>query len=143
MSRFTKSEITLRIVLALIGLAIIFLGLNVGFGGIRTLGWQGPTEYLSVVDISAFNIQDNHIRFLGGVWLGMGVIFFASAFTIRRFKTVLIAFCGLIFIGGLSRLSISDPSILFSADISPSLFAEIFGFPLLSLWIFRTTKVSE
>jgi len=143
MQRSTKTFITLRAVLALVGLAIIFLGLNVGLGGIRTLGWQGPMDFLAVVDASVFNAQDNHVRFLGGVWLGIGLLFFVSAFAFTAFKTILLAFCVVIFVGGLSRISVMEPSIIFSASIAPSLFAELVLFPLLGLWIAKMPSVID
>ncbi|MEH6401823.1 MAG: DUF4345 domain-containing protein [Sneathiella sp.] len=143
MHHSTKALFALRIVLFLIGLAIIFLGLNVGLGGIRTLGWQGSVDFLTVVDTLAFNTQDNHIRFLGGVWLGIGFLFFASAFALKAFKTILLAFCLLVFVGGLARISIMEPSVIFSASIAPSFFAELVLFPLLGLWITKSVNAKE
>ncbi|MBL4739869.1 MAG: DUF4345 family protein [Sneathiella sp.] len=140
MHRSSITFLTLRVVLALIGIAIIFLGLNVGLGGIRTLGWQGPLDFLAVVDTSVFNAQDNHVRFLGGVWLGVGLLFFTSAFAFSNFKAILLALCMLIFVGGLSRFSVMEASVIFSASIAPSLFAELILFPLLGLWIARTAS---
>ncbi|WP_136658977.1 DUF4345 domain-containing protein [Nitratireductor sp. XY-223] len=131
----------LRILLAIVGVVIIFLGFNVGFGGIKTLGWQGPTDFVEVVDTSAFRTQDSHFRFLGGVWLGIGFVFLAGAFALQRLRNVLIVLCGVIFVGGIARLSGLDFRTLFSLSVLPSLVAELFLFPLLGYWISRSGKV--
>ena len=45
-----KHPVTLlRAGLGIIGLVIMFLGFDVAFGGIRTLGWMGTTNYLEIV----------------------------------------------------------------------------------------------
>ncbi|MCP4318243.1 MAG: DUF4345 domain-containing protein [Hyphomicrobiales bacterium] len=125
----------LRLLLALIGVVIIFLGFNVGFGGIRTLGWQGPTDYVEIINSSAFRTQDSHFRFLGGVWLGIGIVFFAGAFSLRRLRMVLMVLCGVIFIGGIARLSSLDVRTLLSLSVLPSLLAELILFPAIGYWI--------
>ncbi|MBV1885922.1 MAG: DUF4345 domain-containing protein [Parvibaculaceae bacterium] len=131
----------LRFLLALCGAGIVFLGLNVGFGGIATLGWQGSTDFVVAADAAAFAVQDSHVRFLGGVWLGVGVLFLGGALFFRSLTSMLIALCGLIFVGGLVRMSVFDPALLFGADIGPSLFAELIIFPGLALWIWRAQSV--
>lgn len=135
------SFMVLRFLLALCGAGIVFLGLNVGFGGIATLGWQGPTDFVAAVDGAAFAVQDSHVRFLGGVWLGVGGLFLLGALVFRKFTSVLIALCGLIFVGGFVRMSAFDPALLFGADIGPSLFAELIIFPGLALWIWRAQSL--
>ena len=132
------SNVVLRLVLSLTGLAIVFLGLNVGFGGIETLGWQGgQVDFLTITDPAVFAIRDNHVRFVGGVWLGVGLLFLAGAYSPRALKTVLIALTGLIFVGGLARLSAADASLLTGSAIAPSLLLELVLFPLLGFWIAR------
>mgnify|MGYP003631713186 CR=1 FL=1 len=135
-----KLSLALRIVLVLVGVAIILLGLNVGLGGILTLGWQGPTDFVSVIDPAAFAVQDNHVRFLGGVWLGVGLVFIgASVFTEILWKPALVL-CALVFLGGLMRLGAGDLSLLSGADIGPSLAAELVVFPFLAFWIARQAR---
>jgi hypothetical protein len=133
----------LRIVLALAGAAIVVLGLNVGGGGIATLGWQGPTDFFEIVDARAFAIHDNHVRFLGGLWLGVGLTFLAAAFKPHLLKRVILTLCMLIFIGGLARLSASNPLLIFSADLGPSVFTELVLFPLLAIWIHRQLETAR
>ena len=139
MNRTSASHRLLRIVLFLAGAAIVALGINVGFGGIRTLGWQdGGAEFLTVVDAAAYGIHDNHVRFLGGIWLGLGLFMMAGSVWLVRLRTLLVAFTAMILVGGLARISALDPDILFSAAIAPSFVLELVLFPLLGLWIVRT-----
>jgi hypothetical protein len=127
----------LRAVLAIAGVAIVFLGLNVGLGGIETLGWQGSGSFLDVTDAALFAIRDNHIRFIGGVWLSAGLAMLAGAFALAQLRPVLLAIIGMIFVGGLARFSAGDMSLLTNATIAPSLILELVAFPLLGWWIAR------
>jgi hypothetical protein len=131
-------NVLLRTVLAIAGAAIVFLGLNVGLGGIQTLGWQGSGDFVTVTDPALFAVRDNHVRFIGGVWLGVGLLFLAGAVALDRLRTVLVALTAMIFVGGLARLSASDPALLTSAAIAPSLALELVLFPLLGLWVARS-----
>lgn len=129
--------VVLRLILALCGAGIVFLGLNVGFGGIATLGWQGSPDFVVATDAYAYSVQDSHVRFLAGVWLGVGGLFLFGALLFKWLTSVLMVLCGLIFVGGLVRMSAFDSTPLLSGDIAPSLFAELFIFPGLALWIAR------
>ena len=133
------SSIVLRIVLLAVGAVMIALGLNVGLGGIPTLGWQGSTDFLSVTDAAAFAAQDNHVRFLGGFWLGAGLLMASGAFFLDRLRPTLTGIAAMVFVGGLTRLSAADPALITSAAILPSLAAELVLFPLLGLWLWRRT----
>ncbi|WP_299292846.1 DUF4345 family protein [uncultured Tateyamaria sp.] len=135
--------VLLKSLLLLSGAAIIWLGLNVGLGGIETLGWQGAGDFVQVTDPGTFAVQDNHTRFIAGVWTCVGVLFVAGAFALQRLRTVLIVLIGMIFVGGLMRLTQSDMALLMSRDIAPSLVAELVLFPLLGLWIARATRGAE
>lgn len=131
----------LRIVLALFGIGVIFLGLNVGLGGIQTLGWQGGTApFLAITDPALFAIRDSHIRFIGGVWLGLGLLMLAGSLAFRQLRPVLMAFCALIFIGGLARFSGEGAALWFSPGIAPSLLLELAAMPLLALWLHRAER---
>lgn len=130
-------DLVLRIVLGLCSLGIMALGLDVALGGIGTLGWQGPTDFFSVTDPERFAIQDNHVRFIAGIWFGVGVMFLAGAWALQRMRSILIMLIILIFMGGLARLSAGDMALVTSVDILPSLFAELVLFPLIGFWIYR------
>lgn len=133
-------QYVLRATLGIIGLAIIFLGLNVGFGGIQTLGWQGAGEFVSIIDPDLYEVRDNHVRFIGGVWLGVGLVFLASAFLFSQLKMIVLVLFGVIFVGGMARLSAMDAALLMSAEIVPSLIAELVVFPLIGLWVWRQER---
>lgn len=132
----------LNIVITLIGLVIIFLGLNVGLGGIRTLGWQGIEDFIAVTNADTFAVQDNHIRFIAGVWFGVGVMFVLGGFWLDKLRLTLIALSGMIAVAGLFRLSAMDGVILSSA-IAPSMVFELGGFPLLAVWLMRSRSASR
>lgn len=129
-----RRHLALRAVLALAGAVVLVLGLNVGLGGIRTLGWQGGVaEFITVADPGLFAVRDSHIRFIGGIWLAMGLTLAAGAIWLERLRPVLVAVAALVFVGGLTRLSGT-----LSPDVLPSLALELLGFPLLGWWIART-----
>ena len=67
------SRTGLRVAMVLFGLAVIFTGLNRAYGGIATLGWQGRRTSPTVANQQVWLIQDNHTRFLGGVWTAVGL----------------------------------------------------------------------
>ena len=133
----TKPSVTLRIVLVVAGLVMVVLGLNVGLGGIRTLGLQVPGEFFQVTDAASFANQDSHVRFLGGFWLGAGILMATGALYFRRMQSLLVAICAMAFLGGAMRLTAHDPSIVLGASLLPSALAELVGFPLLAIWISR------
>lgn len=135
--RMGVSERSFRIVILLAGLAILWTGVNVGFGGIATLGLQGPTDFVTATDPAAFAAQDSHVRFLGGLWLGVGLLFAASAWRLRALKPALQAALVLIAIGGLARLSAGRPDVVFGPAILASFVAEVALMPLLLLWSTR------
>lgn len=133
-----KSLKPLNIVVALTGIAIMFLGLNVGLGGIRTLGWQGAQEFITVTDAAVFGVQDSHIRFIGGIWFGVGATFLAGSYWLAILRPTLAILCAMIAAAGLFRLSDLRSDILLSSEIAPSVALELIGFPLLALWLLRT-----
>ncbi len=134
--------ILLKVILTVVGLGIVFLGINIGFGGIQTLGLQGDGSFVTVTDPALFVIRDSHVRFIGGVWLGVGLVFVAAAFRLQHLRNVVLAAIAMIFIGGLARFSTPDLSPLMGADLLPSLLAELLLFPLLGLWIIKATARS-
>ena len=69
----TTSSKALRLVLILLGAVSAFVAVNVAFGGLETLGLQGPTDYFQVTDQHAFAIRDSHAHYYGGVYLALGL----------------------------------------------------------------------
>lgn len=134
------NAIALRVVLILAGLIIIFTGVNTAFGGMLTLGWQGQTTFFEVTDQHSYLVQDSHIRFLGGLWMGMGLLFIFAARNLERHQNVVKFALALIFLGGLARFSQMQLDITFGKEIVGSLVAELVGMPLLYFWLSRTLK---
>lgn len=132
------NSIALRVVLVLAGLIIIVTGLNTAMGGMLTLGWQGQTVFFQLTDEHAYSVQDSHIRFLGGLWLGIGLFFLVASTNVRKFRGALFLAFALIFLGGLARFSQMHLEITFGPEIVGSLIAELVGMPLLYLWVSRT-----
>ncbi|KEJ94307.1 protein of unknown function [Pseudosulfitobacter pseudonitzschiae] len=131
----------LRLVLALAGAGIVLLGIDNAAGGIATLGWQVSPDFFSVNDRDAFAVRDSHARFLGGVWLAMGLVFVASAIRPMPLARTVPVLCGAIFLGGLLRFTqVQDLSVLVSGDILPSLALELILFPLIGWWTIRETS---
>ncbi len=130
----------LNSVVVIVGAVIVFLGLNVGLGGIMTLGWQSTRDFVSITDAATFHAQDSHIRFIGGVWFGVGAAFMIGGFAMRMFRSTLIILSAMVAIAGLFRLNGMDTEVIFSAAIAPSLAFELVGFPLLALWLMASGK---
>jgi hypothetical protein len=119
----------LRIVLVLVGLSILVTGVNVAFGGIRTLGWQGERMFFDVTNETAFWAQDSHVRFLGGMWLGVGLYFIVASTNLVRHRRPLSVILALVFLGGLARLTQMHPATTFGPSILGSFLAVEGGGP--------------
>lgn len=133
-----KSLLGLRVVLVLAGAFIVFTGLDIALGGISTLGWQVQTSFLEVTDSAAFSAQDSHVRFLGGLWTAVGLMFIAAARSPSAYRPALYFAYAAIFLGGLARFSQMDFDTLFGPAIVGSLAAELIGMPLLFYWTRRS-----
>jgi hypothetical protein len=136
----TKKLIALRIILGLTGLYIVLSGINIAVGGMPTLGLGGQSNFFTVTNMQSYLIQDSHIRFVGGVWMGLGLLFLLSTTNVHKYKTYLLFGCILIFIGGFSRLFQLHPYVTFGKNIIGSFLAEIIGMPILYTWISKAVK---
>lgn len=128
---------SINVVLGLVGLVIMAMGLNVGLGGIPTLGWFGSDEFILVAGTEVYDVNENHIRFLGGVWFGVGVAFLVGCFYLEKMRQILICFCLIIALAGLFRFSALNLELVFSVAIAPSFVLEVIGFPALAYWLYR------
>lgn len=133
----------LNSVVVIVGTLIILLGLNIGLGGIKTLGWQSTRDFVSITDAATFHAQDSHIRFIGGVWFCVGAAFLIGGFAMSKFRPTLIILSTMIAIAGLFRLSDVDSGVIFSAAIAPSIAFELIGFPLLAWWLVVSGRQEE
>ena len=136
----TLSETAFRTVVLTVGLVIVWTGINVGLGGITTLGLQGSPDFIAITNPEAFAAQDSHVRFLGGLWLGVGLVFAVAALRLRALKAALQVLLALIVVGGLARFSALRPDVLFGPQIIGSFLAEIALMPLLLLWSTRVAR---
>lgn len=133
----------LRLVLFATGIMIVVLGCDSAFGGVATLGLQTSPDYFTVTDQQSFMIRDSHVRFLGGAWIGLGLLYIVGAWQPLRWRDPILVTIGFIFLGGLARLTGPDVGIVFGQNIVGSFLAELLLFPLLGLWLYRATPTSN
>jgi uncharacterized protein DUF4345 len=131
----TARRIAIRVVLVLAGASILITGINVAFGGIRTLGWQGERMFFEVTNQTAFLAQDSHVRFLGGLWLGVGLFFILASTNLAKYRDALSIVLALIFLGGLARLTQMHLETTLGPSILGSFIAELVGMPVLYFWL--------
>ena len=136
----TTSAEALRVVLVILGAVSAFVAINVAFGGLDTLGLQGPTKYFQVTDHDAYLLRDSHARFYGGVYLGIAGFLVVAATNLRKYRTALNVVFALIFVGGVARLTQAEPGVTFGKDLGLSTVVELVGMPVLALWLARTTR---
>lgn len=134
------ADIALRVVLVLSGAFVVFTGADFALGGIISLGLEGPPMPASFAEADGFHVRDSHTRFIGGVWLGVGLVLLASAVWFRALRTALLACVVLIFIGGVSRFSAGQPDILFGPQVIVPLTLELIGMPLLFYWVWHAQR---
>jgi hypothetical protein len=129
-----------RTLLIVLGALNIFIGINIGFGGILTLGWQGQTKFFEVTNEYAYLMQDSHIRYFGGLYVGIGLFLLLASTDLRKYQPSLNLVFALIFMGGLARFTMMRPDIIFGRDIIGSLLAELVLMPILYVWLSKIVK---
>ena len=134
------SSKTFSIILIVLGALNIFVGINVGFGGIATLGLQGQTEFFEVTDETIFLMRDSHIRYFGGLYFGIGLFLILASTNLRKYHKALNLVFALIFIGGLARFTMMRFDIIFGPDIIGSLLVELVLMPVLYFWLLKILK---
>ncbi len=131
------ANIAFRIVLVIVGAVSAVIAVNVAFGGLHTLGWQGPTDYFTVTDEANFAIRDNHARFFGGVMLALGAFFILAATNPRRYRGALLLAITLMFAGGLARFTQFELGVTFGPAIIVSALVELVLMPVLAVWVWK------
>lgn len=126
-----------RVVLVLSGALVVFLGLNVALGGIPTMSWLGERPFLSVTDQAQYALIDNHVRFFGGLFTGLGLFMVLAAADPVKYRQALTITFAAIFVGGLARFSAPETAIVFDDEIITSLAAELLLMPVLIFWLSR------
>ena len=129
-----------RAILIVLGALNVFIGINVGFGGISTLGWQGQTEFFEVTNEYVYLMRDSHIRYFGGLYFGIGLFLLLASTNLRKYQIALNLVFALIFMGGLARFTMLRPDIIFGQDIIGSLLAELVLMPILYIWLSKIVK---
>jgi hypothetical protein len=129
-----------RTLLIMLGALNIFIGINIGFGGILTLGWQGQTKFLEVTNEYGYLMQDSHIRYFGGLYIGVGLFLLLAVTDLRKYQPALNLVFFLIFMGGLARFTMLRPDIIFGQDIIGSLLAELVLMPIFYIWLSKIVK---
>jgi Domain of unknown function (DUF4345) len=122
----------LQIVLGVLGLIPILTGgldLIVGANALNLAGAAISPEVL------ANNIVlDSQIRFLGSVWLGIGIVLYWLLPKIETQTTLFRLLLGIIFLGGIGRLTsvflVGVPPI----ELIAATVLELIGMPLLIFW---------
>ncbi|MFN0114820.1 MAG: DUF4345 family protein [Paracoccaceae bacterium] len=136
MTRLRLTDLLTRVALAVIGALSVYVALDSALGGTATLGFQIKGTFLVATDPQAYAVRDSHVRFLGAVWGGIGVVFLAGAIWTDQLRDTLLIACGLGLLGGLARFSAMGPGELVKAGLGISLAIELIVLPLLaaSIW---------
>jgi len=127
----------LQIIIFLSGIALLVIGGGVGLGGILTLGLQISPDFIEVTKPEVFNVQDNHIRYLGGFFFMAGVVFVVGAFQLDRLRTTLIALSLMIFGAAIFRILGGEANV-FGSELLPSLLLEIIYAPFIAFWLWKS-----
>jgi Domain of unknown function (DUF4345) len=133
----------LRVALGLLSAGFLYTGIDNAFGGVMTLGLQGLRDFAQISDPVQFAIRDSHVRFLGGVYMLMGVAVGLSAIQLRRFHDALRLALIAAVAGGLARFTQLDLSVTFGPGVLVPLLAELVLMPLLYVWAERVARRQE
>ena len=136
----TTSAKLFRLALIALGAVSAFVAVNVAFGGLDTLGWQGPTDYVQVTDHDTYLLRDSHAHFYGGVYLGIAVFLIIASSNLRKYRSGLNVVFGVIFLGGVARLTQLEPAVTFGKDLAVSSLLELVGMPAMALWLAAATR---
>ncbi len=126
-----------RLVCFLGGAFIILTGLNNALGGLNTMGWLGISDFVSVTDPNQYAIRDNHIRFIGAIWAGLGLFLWLAITNPMKYRQGLYITFALIFLAGFARFTAGNLELVFGPDIVGSLIAELIGMPVLAYWLHK------
>ena len=128
------SLVLLRIVLFLGGVFVVFSGLKTVLGSIAPF----------VPDAAGLSrellVHENHLRFLGGVWIGLGILLLVAPLRPRALQPMLYLAFALIFAGGIARLTILRTDVLLDPVVLGSLAAELVLMPVLFYWLARELR---
>jgi hypothetical protein len=137
------STTALKVVLVLFGFYGLFLALDFGPGGFKTLGLQGSTDFFQVTDAARYGVQDSNFRFVGGMLAAAGALMIFSVTNLQKYQPVLNTLLGVIFVGGLMRFASGDFVVLSSPEVLSALAGEIVLTAVLFVWLGRVVKTAS
>jgi hypothetical protein len=121
----------LQIVLGVLGLIPILTGgldLIVGANALNLAGASISPEVLANV------VLDSQIRFLGSIWLGVGIVLYWLLPRIETQTTLLRLLLGIIFLGGIGRLISALLVGVPPTELIAATGLELIGMPLIMVW---------
>lgn len=133
----TLNERLLRLALILSGLLLVVIGLNLALGGIRSMGWHMPVDFMTVTDDLLFRRHDNNVRFFGGVFFALSVLVVLAGLWPRRLRWPVVAFLLAIPAGSVFRILAPGFDVFGDDYLAASILAELILCPLLALWLWR------
>lgn len=125
----------LQTLICLVGLSFVLVGLDVGFGGLDTLGLQGRGRFFAVINETGFLVQDSHQRFMGGFFGSAGLFLAVASWRLREFHLPIKVLLGMTIVGGLIRLSAGQGMSVFSPELLPATLSELVLIPVLFIWL--------
>ena len=91
-------------------------------------------------DPDAYLPRDGHAHFHGGVDLGVTIFLSAASTYLRKYRNGFTVVFGLIFLGGVARLTPLGPAVTFGKDLAVSSLIELVGMPAMALWVASATR---
>lgn len=137
------SDIALRVVLVLGGAYVVFAGLDFALGGIISLGWIEPPLSSTIAEVAGYHIRDSHVRFIGGLYVGLGLVILTSAVWLQTLRVTLLAITFMFFVGGLARFSAGMPEVLFGPRVIGGLALELLAMPVLFYWVWNVQPLER
>lgn len=132
-----------KAILVILGGFFVYVGINVGFGGIQTLGWQIPSDFVSIVNDADYHAQDSHVRFLGAFFGTSGLFMIIATSNLKRFETALRVIFVMTFVGGLARFTAMQVDVILDSRVITSFLGEVLLMPILFFWLSRVLPQEE
>lgn len=128
------SKFILRLLLALFGVIALITGGADTFGGIDGFSMLAGVPHEVDLMSDSGSMIENQLRFLGGIWLGLGFMILYAVWNWGTSST-LIRFAGLaIFLGGIGRVMPYFVGGVVPEAMFPPIFLELVVFPALVFW---------
>jgi Domain of unknown function (DUF4345) len=137
------SKMILRLLLAVFGVIALITGGADTFGGIEGFSTLAGVPHEVDLTSDSGSMIENQVRFLGGIWLGVGFMILYATWNWGTSST-LIRFAGLaIFLGGIGRVMPWAVGGIVPEAMFPPIFLELVVFPALVFWDSRIRAAAE